>query len=95
VVAHTGAAGGPGRLRPLNRPQPLRVEVGEDGRPGAVHLSGCRRIVEAVLESWRLDDEWWRERPLSRLYLRLLLKDGRTLTVYQNLVTGRWAKQAY
>jgi hypothetical protein len=52
-------------------------------------------MVEAVLESWRLDDEWWREQPLSRLYLRLLLKDGRTVTVYQNLVTGRWAKQAY
>ncbi len=28
---------------------------------------------EAVLESWRIDDEWWRPRPVSRLYYHLLL----------------------
>jgi hypothetical protein len=71
------------------------VEAGEDGRPCAVHLSGQRRAVEAVLEAWRLDDEWWRERPLSRLYLRLLLEDGRTVTVYQDLASGRWRCQNY
>ena len=51
--------------------------------------------MEAVPESWRVDDEWWREGPVSRLYFRLLMEDGRTVTAYRDLVTGRWAKQAY
>jgi hypothetical protein len=110
MVAHTGAQGRAGRPcltagrvrpfdvaqgRPLNRPRPLRVEAGDDGRPVAVYLSGCRHAVGAVLESWRIDDEWWRQRPISRLYFSLLLEDGRTVTVYRNLVSRRWAMQAY
>jgi len=95
VVAHPGAAGGPGRARQLNRPRPLRVEAHDQGHPIAVWLSGRRHIVETVLESWRIDDEWWRERPASRLYFGLLLEDGRTATVYHDLISGRWAKQSY
>lgn len=95
MVAHPGAPGGPGRARQLNRPRPLRVEAAGDGRPIAVWLSGRRHIVEAVLETWRIDDEWWRERLVSRMYWRVLLGDGRTITVYCDLVSARWAKQAY
>lgn len=79
--------------RPLNRPRPLRVEADEDGRPIAVWLSVRRYGVEAVLETWRIDDEWWRQRPVSRLYYSLLLEDGRTVTVYRDIVSGGWAKQ--
>ena len=95
MVTDTGATGGPGRARQLNRPRPLRVEAGEYGRPVAVWLAGRRCAVEAVLERWRIDDEWWRQRPVSRLYYRLALADGRVVTVYRDLVNGRWAKQAY
>ncbi|MDP2675902.1 MAG: hypothetical protein Q8Q00_13545 [Dehalococcoidia bacterium] len=41
------------------------------------------------------DDEWWRQRPVSRVYYRLALADGRTATVYRDMVNGRWAQQAY
>lgn len=95
MVAHPRAADGSRRLRPLNRPRPLRVEAGEDGRPAAVYLSNRRLAVEAVLEAWRIDDEWWRQRPVSRVYYSLLLEDGRTATVYQDLASGRWARQSY
>ncbi len=95
MVAHPGATGGPARIRPLNRPRPLRVEAGDDGRPIAVWLSGRRCAVEAVLDTWRIDDEWWRPRPVSRVYHSLLLEDGRTVTVYRDLMGGRWAQQAY
>jgi len=103
VVAHTGAAGGPGRVRPLNRPRPVRVEAGEAGQPIAIWLSpgrapvwaGRRCAVEAVLETWRIDDEWWRERPVSRIYFSLLLEDGRAVTVYQDIVSGRWQVHNY
>ncbi len=102
MVAHSGAAGGPARIRSLNRPRPLRVETGDDGRPTAVCLpagrqsvSGRRCAVEAVLEAWRIDDEWWRERPISRVYCSLLLEDGQSLVAYRDLVNRRWFKQAY
>ena len=103
MVTNPGAQGradrarpfGVAQGRPLNRPRPLRVEAGEDGRPIAVWLSGRRHIVEAVLERWRIDDEWWREMPVSRTYYLLLLEDGRTATVYHDLISGRWAKQSY
>jgi hypothetical protein len=71
------------------------VEADDQERPIAVWLSGRRHIVEAVLERWRIDDEWWRERPVSRVYYSLLLEDGRTVTVYRDLISGRWSKQSY
>jgi hypothetical protein len=71
------------------------VEAGDDGHPVAIHLSGRRCAVKAVVERWRIDDEWWRVKPVSRLYYSLLLEDGRTVTVYRDLVSGRWARQAY
>ncbi len=95
MVAHPGAADGPRRLRQLNRPRPVRVEAGDDGQPAAVHLSNRRFAVEEVLETWRIDDEWWRERLVSRVYYRLLLEDGRTVTVFRDLMNGHWAKQSY
>ncbi len=95
MVAHPRTQGRAGRIRPLNRPRPARVEADEQSRPTVVWLSGRRCAVEAVLETWRIDDEWWRERPVSRVYYRLLLEDGRTVTLYRDLVRGRWSKQAY
>ena len=91
MVADTGAAGGAGRVRALNRPRPTRVEADGEGRPLAVG----RTAVEAVLERWRIDDEWWRPQAVSRLYWRLALTDGRTATVYRELVSGKWWAQAY
>ena len=71
------------------------MEAGEDGQPIAVYLSGRRLAVEAVLETWRIDDEWWRERAVSRLYFSLLLEDGRTVTIYNCLASRQWAAQSY
>ena len=95
MVADPRAAGSLYRVRPLNRPRPLRVEADGQGQPIAVYLSGRRHGVEAVLETWRIDDEWWRERAVSRLYFSLLLEDGRTVTVYCDLGNGSWFKQPY
>jgi hypothetical protein len=71
------------------------VEADADDRPIVVCLSNRRYAVASVLEAWRIDDEWWRERPVSRLYFSLLLEDGQTVTLFRDLVSGRWAKQAY
>ena len=85
--------------RPLNTPAPVRVRADPEGRPAAVGVRvGERRAVplravSAIADTWRIDDEWWRERPVSRLYYRLALEDGTALTVYQDLLTGAWWRQ--
>jgi len=92
VVAHTGEAAGAGAIRALNEPRPINVRAGERGVPLEVQVDGWQRVL-AVEERWRLDDEWWRERPVSRVYWRVLLEDGRVATVFNDLVSGRWAQQ--
>jgi hypothetical protein len=71
------------------------VEADGEGRPAAVTLSDRRLAVVAVQNTWRIDDEWWRERPVSRAYYELALEDGRLVTVYQDLVRGGWYEQRY
>ena len=92
-----------GRLRPLNSPRPLDVETDANGVPTGLYLSaqtgarlgGHRCAVESVLEKWRIDDEWWREQPVSRVYWRLFLENGCAVDVYHDVARGRWYKQAY
>jgi len=94
MVADTRTANGARRLNPLNQPRPASVETDDSGAPIALGL-GQRRAVEAVIETWRIEDEWWRAKPISRAYWRLLLEDGRTVDVYRDLVRNRWYRQAY
>ena len=94
MSTQTSASNAP-RLYVLHRPRPAKVETDEDGGPIAVHLSGQRITVESVVESWRIDDEWWRAKPVSRLYWRVALEDGRVMDVYRDLISGKWWRQAY
>ena len=71
------------------------MDADGEGRPVAVTLRGRRLPVVQVQDTWRIDDEWWRERPVSRLYFEVALEDGRTVTVYRDLVSDRWAMQSY
>ncbi len=81
-------------LSPLNLPRPLTVTADTGGAPAAVELEGRALAVTEVLDSWRIDDEWWREE-ISRRYYHLLLADGRTLTVFTDLIAGGWYAQRY
>ena len=79
------------QLRPLNAPQPVRVETRGGSWPAA--LCGRRRLrVTAIRDQWRVDDLWWR-RAVSRRYFQAILEDGRCVTVYQDLLTRRWYRQ--
>jgi hypothetical protein len=81
------------RLRPLGRPRPADVRVDDLGEPIHVRLPGRpARRVEAIREAWRIDDEWWRE-PISREYRAVVLDDGRHVTLYRDLLDGRWYVQ--
>src|SRR2546423_14665762 len=50
------------RLRSLNAPHRVAVELDAKGQPIGMRDSGCemRRAVEAVSEVWRIGGEWLR-----------------------------------
>jgi hypothetical protein len=71
----------------------VRVEVDAAGRPAAIGRgASIAQAVEAVLEVWRVDDEWWRQ-PISRLYHDVVLESGGHLVLFEDLVTGDWFAQ--
>jgi hypothetical protein len=94
MVQDSRTATGAGRLRPLNAPASLAVEAGPRGMPKAVVLRGLYRPVVAVHDSWRIDDEWWREE-ISRRYFLVELEGGRRFTIYHDLVRDAWNFQPY
>jgi hypothetical protein len=51
--------------------------------------------VTAIEDQWEIDEEWWRTRPVSRMYYRVLLEDGQALTLYRDMLNGRWYRQRY
>jgi len=97
MVANPRTTLGAHDLRALNAPVALEVVASATGRLEAVCRDGWRafvRVVE-VQDVWRIDDEWWRERPISRLYYRVRLEGDIDLTLYHDLVNGRWYGQRY
>ena len=82
-------------LRPLNAPTPLRVQLDDRGRIVSIWRQGrlTPRTIAAVQDRWRIDDEWWREHPISRVYYEVVLDDGTLLTMYQDLVADAWYEQ--
>ena len=91
MESDAGTADGARRLRPLNEPRLLAVRPDVDGAPLAIRTEA----VKSIEESWRVDDGWWREEHVSRRYWQVTLASGRTITVFQNLLTGQWYAQRY
>jgi CO dehydrogenase/acetyl-CoA synthase delta subunit len=49
--------------------------------------------IEALRESWLVEDRWWEPEPLRRRYWELIGVRGRNLVVFHDLCTGRWYVQ--
>ena len=94
MVQDPGTAVGAGGLRRLNEPQPVAVDATENGLPRAMLWKGLYRRVRAVHDTWRIDDEWWREE-IARRYFVVELEGGRRLTVYHDLRNDAWYSQGY
>lgn len=94
MVENPGTAGGAGGLRLLNQPKPAAVEANQYEEPEAIVVQGRFQRVRAILDSWRIDDEWWRDE-IARRYFALELENGRKMTVYHDLVGDGWFAQGY
>ena len=76
-------------MKRLAKPREARVREGSQGRPVAVD----GREVEAVRESWLVEDRWWTPAPVRRRYWEVVTTCGRNLVVYRDLVSGGWFAQ--
>jgi hypothetical protein len=77
-------------VHPLARPRPANVIASvHDGCPRVID----ERRVEAVRESWLIEDRWWTDRPLRRRYWEIVTVCGRNLVVFHELQSGRWFTQ--
>lgn len=72
--------------RRLAAPRLARVRAGHDGRP----LSVDGRVVDAVRESWLVEDRWWTDAPLRRRYWEVVTTCGRDLEVFRDLEGEGW-----
>jgi CO dehydrogenase/acetyl-CoA synthase delta subunit len=74
----------------LGLPRPARVSAAAaDGRPLRVDGSA----VDAIRESWLIEDRWWAQRGLRRRYWEVVTADGRDLVVFHDLDAGGWFRQ--
>ena len=88
------------RLRAVNEPRPVAVESDANGAPVVLRRSKDdgdgqeekAAVVETILESWRIDDEWWRQL-ISRCYFAVILEGGARVVLFEDLVTHEWFMQ--
>jgi hypothetical protein len=78
----------------LNVPRPVTVELDERGFPFAIgdEAEGDRRLVDEILEAWRINDEWWRQ-PITRQYVEVVLEGGGHMVLFEDLQTRQWFMQ--
>jgi CO dehydrogenase/acetyl-CoA synthase delta subunit len=75
--------------RRLSVPRRVSVIADDHGQPVTVD----EREVDAIRESWLVEDRWWTERPLRRGYWEIVTTCGRNEVVFQDLASGRWWRQ--
>ncbi len=84
----------PDRDRALKLPRPIDVTLdARSGEPRRVCERGRCRAIAGVQDSWQVETEWWRPRPVRRRYYQLLLANAALTTVYQDLIDGLWYAQ--
>jgi len=73
-------------------PQEIKLTAGAEGEPLVVFIKSRSHRVLSVRNIWRIDDEWWRQE-ISRLYFELELEGGMVVTLFHDLVSGKWYRQ--
>jgi hypothetical protein len=80
-------------VRPLNPPIPVEVRESVRQLPVAIRIKGRWRRAVSIDDVCNVDEEWWRERPIIRMYYRVIVEGGRRITVFRDMVDGGWYRQ--
>lgn len=73
------------------QPEPIEM-IDREGKPLAVIIKKRRLLVRGTVNTWRIDEEWWREE-ISRLYLLIEVENHKRFVVFHDLLNGGWFKQ--
>ena len=94
MVAHSRAPLRTDRLRAVNEPQPVSVEIDSAGLPTTVGWADGQMggRIECINETWRIDDEWWRK-TISRLYFEVMIEGGKRIVLFKDLIADEWFMQ--
>jgi hypothetical protein len=93
MTHNSRANSGANSLRPVNPPIPVNVRESVHRMPAAIKIKGRWRRVVSIDEVWSIDEEWWREKPIVRMYYRVILEDDRPITVFRDMLDGAWYRQ--
>ena len=53
-------------------------------------LTSTSMAVIAINDLWQVDDEWWRERPISRRYYQITTQNDRRVTIFKDQLNAQW-----
>jgi transposase len=59
-------------------------------RPLPIRIRRSWLGVLSIDDLCNVDEEWWREGPVVRMYYRVSTEDGRHITIFRDLVDGAW-----
>ena len=93
MVQNSGATPGADSFRLLNPPIPVEVRENAKQRPLSIKIKGRWLKVVSIDDLCNLDEEWWREPPIVRMYYRVVTEDDRLITVFRDLLDGAWYRQ--
>ena len=77
--------------RRIAEPLPTVVRADAGGTP--LQVDG--QAVDAVRETWLVEDRWWTDHPLRRRYWEVVTACGRNIVVFRDLVEHErgWYRQ--
>ncbi|MBN2239392.1 MAG: hypothetical protein JW712_06440 [Dehalococcoidales bacterium] len=81
--------------RTVNAPEPVDVEEASSFSLPLAVRAPRRQAVVTIDDRWRIDDEWWRAEPVSRMYYEVTLSSGLQMMLFKDLVNGGWFRQSY
>ena len=93
MVPNTGEKANFNSSRSLNEPKSLEVMTGSENMPYKIRIRGIWKSVTGIQDICRIDDEWWREKPISRIYYMCILKTEEAVVIFQDLITNSWYRQ--
>jgi hypothetical protein len=93
MITNSGATPNSESFRPLNPPIPIEVRETGHQTPRAINIKGRWRKVVSIVDVCNLDEEWWREKPIVRMYYRVILENETQITVFRDMLDGAWYRQ--
>lgn len=96
MVQNPRTPSGTDTIQPINPPLPVDVKESAEGQPQKIKLGQSLYIgIVSIEDTWRIDDEWWRKEPVSRLYYEVITARGRRMTIFKDLLHSTWYRQNY